>query len=249
MAYQLLVSRIDEGLRARGLSERKALLNAGLGVKTIYHIRQRGHAPKPEALAKLAAALGFPKEYLLDAAADGEASTPASGVSLARIFVRGAVQAGIWREAIEWEGAEWYSLTVPTDDRFPGVERFGLEVVGQSMNRLYPDKSIVIAVRFGDIARGPEPGERVVVLRRSPTDEYEATLKEYARDDQGRHILWPRSTEPEFQTPFVLGSERLPVSQGYETLPTMVEAGDFGHAAGEPDVVVAALVIGSFRRE
>lgn len=249
MAYELLLARIDEGRRAKGnLSERKACMLAGVGLKTISHIRKRGHAPKSDSLAKLAPVLGFPPEYLLDAAPK---EPPRGRIRMFRLFVRGAVQAGIWREEIDWNGEDWYSLTVPhNDDRFPDVERFGLEVRGDSMDLVYPEGTILLVVRFGDIARHPEPGEKVIVLRRSLEMEgYEATLKEYQIDAQGRHILWPRSTNPEFQTPYILGSKQLPVSQNYEPLPQDVFAGDLGHAAGEPDIMVVALVVGSFRRE
>lgn len=248
MAYELLLSRIEERLRALKLSERKACLMAEVGVNSIRHIRSRGHAPKPDTLRKLATVLKVPSSYLLEAAA--EAPADHAPIGMTTVFVRGAVQAGIWREAIEWDGDEWYSLTVPTDDRFPGIERFGLEVRGTSMDRLYPEGTIVMAVRFGDIARGPKAGERVVVLRRSQeTGEYEATLKEYQVDERGRHILWPRSTDPEFQSPFILSSDELPVSQGYEPLPPIAFAGELAHSAAEPDIMVSALVVGSYRRE
>lgn len=68
MAYELLLSRIDAGLQAKRLSERKACLLAGVGINTIRHIRVRGHAPKADNLAKLAPVLGYPASYLLDAA-------------------------------------------------------------------------------------------------------------------------------------------------------------------------------------
>lgn len=250
MAYELLLTRISERLGALGLSERKACIMAEVGLNSIRHIRTRGHAPKPDTLIKLAAVLGVAPAYFLEAAGEDVPPAKKSRVMLGTVFVRGAVQAGVWREAIEWVGDEWYSLTVPTDDRYPGAERFGLEVRGTSMDRLYPEGTVVIVVRFGDIARIPKTGERVVVLRRSAeTGEYEATLKEYQVDEQGRHILWPRSTAPEFQTPFVLSADRLPVSQGHESMPSDVWADDFAHAAGSPDVMIAGLVIGSFRPE
>jgi SOS-response transcriptional repressor LexA len=245
MAYELLLARIEERLRAAEISERKACLNARIGVNSVRHIRSRAHAPKPDTLAKLAKELNTPPAYFLDAA-----TTEGEPIALTRIFVRGAVQAGAWRQAIEWNGDEWYTVTAPQDDRFPGVERFGLEVRGTSMDRVYPAGTIVMVVRFGDIGRTPRSGERVVVLRRSPdSDDYEATLKEYQNDEQGRHILWPRSDDPEFQTPFILSSGDLPVSGGYEPLPARASAGDFSHAAGAPDITVSALVVGSYRRE
>lgn len=256
VTVELLIRRIDERLAvlkaqdARN-SERKLLLSAKpkLDPATIRRIRDRGQIPGPQILARLEVALGVPAGFFIEAVTDRHGST--GQITYATIYVKGAVQAGVYREAIEWNGDEWYSLTIPMNhDRFPGVERFGLEVRGNSMNRIYPEGSIVLVVRFGDIGRGPKSGERVVVLRRSEhSNEYEATLKEYELDAAGRHVLWPRSTDPEFQTPFVLSDGMLPVSQGYEPLPPAVSAGDLTHAAGEPDIVIAGLVVMSVRNE
>jgi len=255
MGVELLLRRIEDRLRQlkaanAKMSERRILMSQNLDLATIRRIRDRGQRPGAPILAKLETGLQVPQGYLIEAVTERQASAK-EPVPLATIYVIGAVQAGIYREAIEWSGDEWYSMTVPNnDDRFPGIERFGLEVRGNSMDQIYPEGTIVLVVRFGDIARGPKPGERVVALQRSPeTSEYEATLKEYQLDAQGRHILWPRSSDPAFQTPFVLMSPQLPVSDGYEPLPAEVFAGDLQHAAGAPDIMVAALVVGSFRRE
>lgn len=248
MAFDLLIQRIDERLHALKLSERKACLAAEIGLNSIRHIRKRGHAPKPETLIKLAAVLQVPALYLLEAA--GSANENPTTIALEPIFVRGAVQAGAWREAIEWEGNDWYQITVPTNARFPDVPRFGLEVRGRSMDRLYPDGTIVIVVRYGDLGRLPRAGEKIVVLRRSrKSDEYEATLKEYEIDAEGRHILWPRSTDPDFQAPFILPNGELPIAEvGIETT-THVSAGGFPADGGEPDVLIVGLVVGSYRPE
>ena len=246
MVHDKLLARIDDRLRALGLSERKASLKAGLKVDAIRVIR-RGHHPRVDTLVALAGALGVPAAYLLEAAA-GTPLDQAKGapIALEPVLVRGAVQAGVWRDGTEWDGDDWYAVTVPADRRFPGIDRFALEVRGQSMNRHYPDGTIVICVRYGDIGRGPDEGERVVCLRRSrQTGEFEATIKEYRRDDKGRHVLWPRSSDPEFQQPIVLPGDTVPVG-GADDLPTVVTA---GHAAGEPDLIISALVTQSVRLE
>lgn len=247
MAFEELLNIIDDRLAALKISERKACLNADLKVDAIRRIRQ-GFNPRVGTLQRLAAILGIREDLMLSLAGtriDGGSQ----GMVLSKIVVRGHVQAGAWRDAIEWDGDEWYSLTVPEDERFPGIERFGLEVRGSSMDRMYPDRTVVICVRFADLARDPIPGERVICLRRSPGGGYEATVKEYQIDAQGRHVLWPKSTDPEFQTPIILGTSPLPVSHGYEPMPARVQAGHLPHDGGEPDLVITALVIQSVRRE
>lgn len=117
------------------------------------------------------------------------------------------------------------------------------------MDRVYPEGTIVVCIRYSDIGREPKAGERVICLRRDAGGEYEATIKEYQVDEQGRHILWPRSADPEFQQPIVLTGPTLPVAAGQEVLPSTVSAGRIFDDGGEPDLVIAALVTGSWRRE
>jgi len=149
-------------------------------------------------------------------------------VPLDFIHVVGAVQAGVWREALEWPEADWYPAPVATDRRFSRFPQFGLEVRGPSMNELYPDGSVVVCVKLIDIGRDPKPFDRVIVQRRAG-DGYEATVKELRIDADNNAWLWPRSTDPNFQQPW-----RVPAS-------------DADHD-GE-DITVVALVIGSYRPE
>jgi transcriptional regulator with XRE-family HTH domain len=247
MAYEKLLRVIEEGRERRGLTERKMLLGAGVGLRAIYYMREKEHAPRQDTLVKLAKFLGHHPSEFFDLAAEGKPAAPAVG-PLSRVLVRSDVQAGVWRESTEWPADEWYSVIAPADTRFPGVERFGLVVKGTSMDRSYPDGTIVIVVRFADISVAPTTGQRVVVLRRDRrSGEFEATLKEYERDDRGRHILWPRSSDPEFQTPIILTGQA-PTSFGDENVPTTVSI-DHSDQVGEPDIQIFALVVGSYRPE
>ncbi len=251
-----LLRRIDELLRARHVSARAASLRAGLGPDYLRDLRRRTRQPAAEKLLALERSLDAPRHYFVDAIGnDTEKSTAISDSSelskelhLATIYVKGAVQAGVWREAFEWSADDWFSVTVPADNRFPETQKFGLLVRGTSMDRLYPPGTIIIAVRFDDIADVPQSGQRVVVLRRSASGEFEATLKEYEVDSHGRHVLWPRSTDPEFQSPFIL-AEPPGTRSDSPGLPPTVSAGTLPQAAGAADVTIVALVIGSYRPE
>ncbi|MBM3096889.1 helix-turn-helix transcriptional regulator [Gluconobacter cerinus] len=243
MSYELLLARIKERLDATGMSERKACITAGVGLNTIRHMRARGHAPKPANLQKLAVALGVNPSYFLDVAA-GDASMKSfkpsenQEVPVSTVFVKGAVQAGLWQEALEWSAEDWKAINVPADDRYLGVERFGLLVRGSSMNRVYPEGSIAIAVRTDCIGRMPRSGERVVVLKRGESG-LEATIKKYEEAADGRRILWPESYDPAFQTPVILDDVAQAISQdGHDA--------DHGCAL---DLEVIAIVVGSYRPE
>jgi transcriptional regulator with XRE-family HTH domain len=254
MEGSLLKKRIEERLDALGLSARKASMRAGLHPDAIRNItRGKSNNPLTGTLTALARVLDVPLEFLTEAAdKDGgiEAQRPPRGaVQLSAIPVRGFVQAGNWREAIEWDASSWYSLTVPADERYPGVDRFGLEVRGTSMDRLYPEGTILVCVRFMDLVRMPKPGERVICLRRSVTGEMEATVKEYQVDEKGRHVLWPRSHDPEHQQPIILGEGELPVMTEPHEMADWAHAGPFPDDGGAEDLIISALVIQSVRRE
>jgi transcriptional regulator with XRE-family HTH domain len=120
-----------------------------------------------------------------------------------KLFIKGEVAAGVWNEAYEWAPPDWIEFTGRSGVTAPIEMRFGLRVVGESMNIRYPHGTIVECVSvFG----GAEisSGKRVVVLRRREDLEYETTVKQYQVDDQGREWLVPQSTHPEFQKPFLV---------------------------------------------
>ena len=246
----MLADRINARLRALGLSARGAAVKAGLHPDAIRSI-QRGKSlnPRSSNVAALARVLEVPLEYLTNAVREQPApSTPSRRPTtpLAMVFVQGTLQGNVWRDSLEWPGTDWYALTVPGDRRWPGVERFALEVHGPSMDRLYPPGSILVCVRFAEIDRLPEPGDKVICLRRASSGGYEATVKEY-QYDKGRHVLWPRSHDPEFQQPLILPSEQIPTVRTEAA--ALESTGAFGAGSAFPEIVIAALVTQSIRPE
>jgi SOS-response transcriptional repressor LexA len=247
MSQDLLLTRITERLATMKLSARKASMNAKLGPDYIRDLFRKPTSPSVDNLVALAQALGVPASYFIEAVQpEQDGLKPAR---LASVHVRGAIQAGVWKDAIEWPPDDWFAVTVPMDDRFPGAPVYGLLVRGKSMDLIFPDGTVVLVTPFFEVGRLPKPGEKVVVLRRSATGEYEATLKQYDTDDQGRHVLWPRSSDPDFQTPIILEGAEPPVALVGDGLPTATSAGALTHAAGAGDIIIAGLVIGSYRRE
>jgi hypothetical protein len=81
---------------------------------------------------------------------------------------------------------------------------FGLEVKGHSMNKVFSAGTVLICAKFMDLNDEPRAGDYIVVHRRGRDGLIEATVKEYDRDRDGRAWAWPRSTEPEFQSPIRL---------------------------------------------
>jgi SOS-response transcriptional repressor LexA len=115
-----------------------------------------------------------------------------------RLHVKGEVAAGVWREAWEFDPDEWEVFTGRSDIAASPRERFGLRVVGDSMNEVYPPGTIIECVSYrGDGAI--LAGKRVVVLRKRIDGTVETTVKELVLDPDGRTWLRPRSTNPAFQ--------------------------------------------------
>ena len=117
------------------------------------------------------------------------------------LYVKGEVKAGHWKEAWEVSEDDWERYTGRADVQAPLKERFGLRVVGDSMNEVYPQGTILDCVAYYGGADIPN-GKRVIVQRTRNGDECETTVKEYFRDPEGIEWLVPRSENPAFQTPF-----------------------------------------------
>lgn len=117
-----------------------------------------------------------------------------------QVFVKGDVAAGIWKEAWEYEPDEWAAFTGRADVSAPLRSRFGLRVVGDSMNDLYPPGTIIECVEYDGSYPIPT-GKRVVVQRVRSGTEIETTVKEYVRSEDGVEWLVPRSSNPAFQMP------------------------------------------------
>lgn len=118
-----------------------------------------------------------------------------------RLFVKGEVAAGVWREAWEMEPDEWEVFTGRADVKAPIRERFGLRVAGDSMNEVYPPGSVIECVAYDGEELIPN-GKRVVVQRVRSDNTIETTVKELRRDSDGVEWFVPRSTNPAFQRPF-----------------------------------------------
>lgn len=146
------------------------------------------------------------------------------------VSVIGKVQAGEWVEAWETPLDDQFEVGVVQNPKYRGFRRFGMEVCGPSMNLIYPEGSIVICVRFSDLAREPVTGERVLVERQRHDGLVEITVKEYVVDPATKKVwLWPRSDRPEFAQPIPLPEPE--------------------NGNGIEDVRIIALVTGSYRDE
>lgn len=116
--------------------------------------------------------------------------------SVAKVKVRGIVEAGSWRDlAYVEEFSE--ELIAPQSVADSGA--YALKVSGPSMNEVYSDGSYVIVQPWYG---GAMPiGKHVIVERERPDGLVETTVKELRRSLAGDLELWPRSKHPSHQTP------------------------------------------------
>lgn len=164
---------------------------SGVDKNSIYNFLN-GHSQSLDHItyAKLARTAQVPVHMLT-----GDTPEPPSPTT---IWVAGHVEAGQFREAVEWDRSQWYAIDVPIEPRFRRVAK-ALEVRGTSMNLEYPPGSVVIWVDVPDF-RGPRHMDHVIVYSCHGDDSVEATVKEL-RNDTGEMWLWPRSADPAHQAP------------------------------------------------
>lgn len=244
MSIERLLDVISGILKEKGLSERKALLNADISIDFIRDMRRNGNMPKSDKLIKLAKSLGVPIEIFLEAIekdiprrSESREVTLIPGL-ITTVYIRGEVQAGRWRTALEWPRQDWIPLAIPVPEKYKNFPWYALYVRGDSMNLVFPEGTVVIIVNFSDLGKKPENGDCVVAIRRdSLTDTFEATVKVVQIRKDRRVFLWPRSDNPEFTKPIILPK----MTQKYQN------NGLDGDSSATPDLLIQGLVIGSFR--
>lgn len=144
-----------------------------------------------------------------------------------RLYVKGDVAAGVWREAVEWDRSDWISYQGGSHVEAPAEARFGLVVTGESMNEVYPPGTILDCVSCVHAnVDEVQNGQRVIVVRRRADDCLESTVKEFLRTDDGVWLV-PRSHNPAFQQPI-----------------SLMNPGD-----GIVEIAITAVVKGSYRPE
>jgi transcriptional regulator with XRE-family HTH domain len=176
--------------RRRGLTQAQLAEAIGVEQPTVQRYENGTRDPSLAQALEIAKVLGVSLDELTQVS-----DTVALGP---RLFVKGAVAAGVWREAWEFPEDEWETYTGRADVSAPVRERFGLRVEGESMNELYPPGTVLDCVAYhGD--HQIENGKRIIVQRVRNGGEYETTCKEYFRDPDGIEWLVPRSFNPAFQ--------------------------------------------------
>jgi hypothetical protein len=123
------------------------------------------------------------------------------------INVVGAVEAGTWREQCEWPEDQQYEVRA-LQSEYPELGRFGLIVVGYSMDKLFAPGVVLDCLRLpfsGESPIVPTPGQ-IVIAQHIRGGLCETTCKRLGREVNGQWFLQPESTKPEHQEKILIGA-------------------------------------------
>lgn len=121
--------------------------------------------------------------------------------ALRRIEVIGQIQAGHWVAGFDWPENRIYEVGIPDRIDLREDVLYGAEVVGTSMNRVYPPGTVLI-LRRGFLGRHElRNGRRYHVEMQRADGLVEHTVKRIATRPDGSLWMIPESTDPEFAAP------------------------------------------------
>lgn len=200
-----IARRIREIRKNLGLNQAEFAEELGVAQGSISKWESGRETPRIENLRRIAEKYDIPVGDLMGITEEHEFRSDDDYGGLAATVV-GPVQAGLWREALEWEDGERFRVHLPQKQALEGLNLVGFLVRGPSMDLVFPDGSIIVAVWSLD-KFAPQDGDYVVIERVRADGMVEATLKELRFDAEGRPWAWPRSRSPLFQQPIDLAGD------------------------------------------
>lgn len=207
-------------LQSKGLSANAWARSAGLASSTVQKAIKPDYqfTTSSRTIAKLADAAGVSPPDI--------ATVKQARVTPRLLPVRYRVQAGLWYEVDSASQSFLGEHPVAPDPRFDQHPQWLEEVVGDSINLKISEGAfahVIDAISMGYAARA---GDLVVVERRLRGGQIkERTIKQVAIGPGGETELWPRSSNPKWNTP------------------TLIANGD----EEEMEVEIVGLVVGAYQ--
>lgn len=204
-----ILARIHSRLEAVGLAAATACSMAGLSKDAIRNMERsvdngKDAGASTQTLIALAPVLKTTVGWLIDGAGVEDTNSPPPPPvepGLRRVIVTAHVQAGEWAESWEWEDAEKYAVLIPDLAEYRSVRLYAAETRGPSMNKRYPERTVIVFNDVQETGEEPIPGKRYVVERRKASGDCEHTVKLLHADFGGKLWLMPESDDPRFQAP------------------------------------------------
>lgn len=182
-------NRVRELREARGWSQEELGHRIGVHWQTISRIeraRTRLMEKRERAIAEI---FGVAPDDLY------EKELP-SGLRTVR--VQQHVQAGYYAESNLWPDDEGYDVIVPADPDLESFRLYGTEVRGPSMNKIYPEGTVLVFTSIFETLESPVLGKRYIVERVRIDGLRESTVKTLQQDGDGNYWLVPESDDPRF---------------------------------------------------
>lgn len=196
MSY--LVDNIRMRMEALNLTPVALSKRAGLNHTAVRDILTgKSKSPRAGTIEKLAKVLDCSASDLIDP------FNPEKSPIVAPIPVIGTAEAENWKKEWRWPEKEWAFTPIPIDQRFRGLSRFCLLIHGDSMDQVYQDGNIVVAIALEELNEIPSSGRRYVVHRHKD-GLVETTIKEYFVDENKQSWLISKSNHPAHQSPIKL---------------------------------------------
>ncbi|WP_281407697.1 XRE family transcriptional regulator [Mesorhizobium sp. B2-4-6] len=188
-----MITNIAKIREAKGLSQGELADMLDMHVTNLNKIERGKSSPSMARFEQIAAKLGVSVSDLF-------AEIPAMGTRL--VTVKGFVQAGHWAETWEWSDDDQYQVPIEDDPALRPFQLHAAETRGPSMNKRYPEKTVLVFTDIIETGAALELGKRYIVERERADGLREATVKTLWRDEAGKIWLLPESDDPRFQEPF-----------------------------------------------
>ncbi len=190
-------------LEDRGMTPPEWAKLAGVAPSTIQRAIKPDYqfTTSSKTLAKLASAVG------IDLPAIEESSSAAVGKERPKFLpIRYEVGAGIWRSVDDVQS--FYGAgPVQSDPDFAGFDQWLERVVTDSMDKEYAIGTLLHVIDSRALGYAPRTGDHVIVERRRDGGMCERTVKEVIVTPAGVEF-WPRSNNPKWSGPILLGDGR-----------------------------------------
>jgi SOS-response transcriptional repressor LexA len=140
--------------------------------------------------------MGTPPGRIVNASASANMEFTASASATVihpTINLLGQVAAGVFQEAHQWDEGDWEQINLP--DNY-GVDAFGLRVKGDSMDKEFPEGSVLVCRPYSE-EHDNLPVDKYVIADRTdtPTGMVESTCKKLV-ENNGNYVLVPESKNP-----------------------------------------------------
>lgn len=169
-----------------------------------------GKLPLWKRMSKIADALGVGLDYLKTG---NSLHAPTLAMSEADVPLIGVAGAGRLVDVTAMEEPTY--VVRLENDQFPNLKQYALRLEGRSMEKEFPDGSIVYCVPYEKARAAPTGGDFVHVVVKKTEQVEEWTVKRLRIQPDGSIELWPESYDPRYQKPMVFNPR---LSSGEQTV-------------------------------